>query len=564
MQKYQSIISGTNGSVIRNVPVTVLKEDGSLAEIFLDREGQVQAPNPLVTDSRGVFYFYAVNGRYSLRTSVDGITITDADAVLLNDPEEIATAGPIADAVLRAEAAAQRAEFAVEASGIPELVGAAQNAVLDANAALQGAQSAAQLADDAKTQAASAKNAAELAQLASDTAKTGAENAQSLAELAADQARVYAESIDPAQFVQKEVGKDLMTEVERDKLANIAEQATKNATDANLRDRATHTGTQAIATVTGLQTALDSKLPSSGGVLSGNITVPSLNGGQLAGMRNKIINGSFRVWQRGTSGISVAGSETYTADRWFAVAAGANLTAFRSDYNDGNATSLVIQGASSNTMCDIGQRIEGVNTEDLAGKVVTLSCEVFRQDTGNVTWEARYANAVDNFTTTTLISSGTIAVTGGTFAFAEVNFTVPSAVAHHGIEIRFKYGALAATEQVALRRVQLEVGSVATPFEHRHFGFELALCQRYYLNAVNTVIFGCASIANGSVLLSETTASVIFPVTMRAAPTVNFLATEFVFSASIGNATAHGFTASLVPSGAAFPRANGFLSNIEL
>ena len=143
MQKYQSIISGTNGSVIRNVPVTVLKEDGSPAEIFLDREGQVPAPNPLATDSRGVFYFYATNGRYSLRTSVDGITITDADAVLLNDPEEITTAGPIADAVLRAEAAAQCAEVAVEASGIPELVAAAQNAVVDANNAVGQAQAAA-------------------------------------------------------------------------------------------------------------------------------------------------------------------------------------------------------------------------------------------------------------------------------------------------------------------------------------------------------------------------------------------------------------------------------------
>lgn len=260
MQKYQSIISGTNGSVIRNVPVTVLKEDGSLAEIFLDREGQVPAPNPLATDSRGVFYFYAKNGRYSLRTSVDGITITDADAVLLNDPEEIATAGPIADAVIRAEAAAQRAEFAVEASGISDLVSQAQNAVLDANTALQGAQSAAQLADDAKAQAASAKNAAELAQQASDTAKTGAENARSLAEQAANQARVYAESIDPAQFVQKEVGKGLMTDTERVKLTNIAEQATKNATDDALRDRSTHSGTQGMETITGLSAALDARV----------------------------------------------------------------------------------------------------------------------------------------------------------------------------------------------------------------------------------------------------------------------------------------------------------------
>ena len=43
------------------------------------------------------------------------------------------------------------------------------------------------------------------------------------------------------------------------KLSGIATGATANATDAQLRDRATHTGAQAISTVTGLQTALDGK-----------------------------------------------------------------------------------------------------------------------------------------------------------------------------------------------------------------------------------------------------------------------------------------------------------------
>lgn len=46
------------------------------------------------------------------------------------------------------------------------------------------------------------------------------------------------------------------------KLATIATGATANATDAQLRGRATHTGTQAISTVSGLQVALDGKQPS--------------------------------------------------------------------------------------------------------------------------------------------------------------------------------------------------------------------------------------------------------------------------------------------------------------
>lgn len=58
-------------------------------------------------------------------------------------------------------------------------------------------------------------------------------------------------------------GKGLSTEdyttAEKTKLASVAAGATQNATDAALRDRTTHTGTQAISTVTGLQTALDNK-----------------------------------------------------------------------------------------------------------------------------------------------------------------------------------------------------------------------------------------------------------------------------------------------------------------
>jgi hypothetical protein len=50
-----------------------------------------------------------------------------------------------------------------------------------------------------------------------------------------------------------------ITSTERTKLAGIQDGATANSTDAQLRDRATHTGTQAISTVTNLQTTLDGK-----------------------------------------------------------------------------------------------------------------------------------------------------------------------------------------------------------------------------------------------------------------------------------------------------------------
>ncbi|ROS29600.1 hypothetical protein EDF22_1344 [Rathayibacter sp. PhB127] len=63
------------------------------------------------------------------------------------------------------------------------------------------------------------------------------------------------------------------TGTEKTKLAGIASGATANAADASLRDRATHTGTQAVSTVLGLQTALDAKLQV-GGDIGGTPSLP--------------------------------------------------------------------------------------------------------------------------------------------------------------------------------------------------------------------------------------------------------------------------------------------------
>ena len=170
MQKYKSNITTTSGAAVRGVPVLVIDEDGNNAALFLDRAGTVPAPNPLTTGPDGVFYFYAANGRYSLRTTVDGLTITDDDVVLMMDPEEITVAGPIAEAVAAAQAAAIAAEFAVEDSGIPDLVAAAQNAVVDSNNAVMQANSAANNAAISKIGADSARDAAVIAKNAAEDA----------------------------------------------------------------------------------------------------------------------------------------------------------------------------------------------------------------------------------------------------------------------------------------------------------------------------------------------------------------------------------------------------------
>ena len=77
----------------------------------------------------------------------------------------------------------------------------------------------------------------------------------------------------PADQVTETAGLKVMTAAERTKLAGVADSATANATDAQLRDRTTHTGSQAISTVTGLQTALDAKVEAYTYAVTGDVAV---------------------------------------------------------------------------------------------------------------------------------------------------------------------------------------------------------------------------------------------------------------------------------------------------
>lgn len=67
-------------------------------------------------------------------------------------------------------------------------------------------------------------------------------------------------------------GAGSMSSAHYTKLEGISSGATANDTDANLKNRANHTGTQAISTVTGLQTALDGKAATSHSHTLSNIT----------------------------------------------------------------------------------------------------------------------------------------------------------------------------------------------------------------------------------------------------------------------------------------------------
>jgi hypothetical protein len=256
------------------------------------------------------------------------------------------------------------------------------------------------------------------------------------------------------------------------------------------------------------------------GPVIGSITASSLNGDQLGGSRNCIINGAMAIDQRagGSAVTFTAGNDlAYCVDRWYGYCVGSGTVAGQ-QVQGANAGLFRYRftGGAGNNGIGFGQRIESANSAHLAGKTVTLSVDLANSALTVVSWNAYYAATTDTFGT--LASPSRVAIAGGTFT---VNGTVSRysaqisipAAATTGIEILFTVGAQTSGTWT-IGNVQLEPGNVATPFERRHAALELALCQRYA--ALNLLAYQQGYIGSGTNL----GVSVTLPVRMRATPTL--------------------------------------------
>ena len=94
--------------------------------------------------------------------------------------------------------------------------------------------------------------------------------------------------------------------------------------------------------------------------------------------------------------------------------------------------------------------------------------------------------------------------------------------------------------------VQLEVGSVATDFEHRSFAVEKRLCMRYYQQYVNIMMAGFVP-DNSSRVYGL---GLNFPVEMRSAPSITLTATGSSSGQTISDGSANAYVTSLLSSGA--------------
>jgi hypothetical protein len=288
----------------------------------------------------------------------------------------------------------------------------------------------------------------------------------------------------------------------------------------------------------------------------------------LQGFRNRILNGGMVIDQRNAgASVSFTANEGYATDRFFIGVnnGGGTVSAQRSTTApEGFVNSLLLTVTATDTslgasdLYELGQRIEGFNVADLGwgtanAKSVTLSFQVrssvvgtysigFTNSDSTRSYVATYViNAADTFETKTITVPGDTAGTWGT-----TNGT--------GLQLRWCLGtgtnrvasaantweganriAISATANPIMGTsgatfyitgVQLEAGSVATPFERRPFGTELALCQRYYQKSFPQAT---APVNNSGFAYIQTTlkygsanaepqVQIVFPVAMRAAP----------------------------------------------
>jgi hypothetical protein len=276
---------------------------------------------------------------------------------------------------------------------------------------------------------------------------------------------------------------------------------------------------------------------------SGNATFAGTAAMASSFLRNRLINGGMEIAQRATTATGTYNSVYVYAsvDRWAVFSANSSTTQAQStDAPSGFRNSFRLQRPSGNTGTNtlfVTQGIESVNCYDLSGQPVTISFWAKRganYSGGNLSVSLITGTSADQgiaiiglwagratpITTTTAITT--------TWTRYTFTGTVGSGVLEAAVEFNWTpSGTAGADDSVYITGVQLEVGTVATPFERRLFGQELALCQRYFYKSFNqATVPGTVGAGSYRGVVStsgfRTSHSFQHAVTMRASPTIIF------------------------------------------
>ena len=200
-----------------------------------------------------------------------------------------------------------------------------------------------------------------------------------------------------------------------------------------------------------------------------------------AGRKNWLINGDFQVSQRGdyTSATAIQGGGTLYLDRWKTeeITVAGTIQQVVDGYATGsNSVKLAVTGSSSVGRLGVYQIIE--DYKKLAGREVTVSCKLKATAPNCYLWIYDGSSYVE------------VAEHSGNSSWESLSGTINVSSSASQLRVYVKYSSsagnsdtpnsLTSSDYFEVAQVQLEVGKVATPFEHRSYGEELALCQRYY------------------------------------------------------------------------------------
>ena len=215
--------------------------------------------------------------------------------------------------------------------------------------------------------------------------------------------------------------------------------------------------------------------------------------------RNGLINGSFEIWQRGTSGLAGATSAAngFQADRWQAFRTGfaAGMTGSQTTGTAQTRYALRMTRAAGNTSLatlNLLQNIETANAEVFAGQQVTFSAWIRRGADYAGTFNMRILSGtgtdqnvigVGGFTGQATVVSQSRTVTTG-WARYSVTGTIGSTASE--LAAQFQYTPTTATaganDWFEVTGAQLEIGAAPSTFQMQGGSVEaeLAACQRYY------------------------------------------------------------------------------------
>jgi hypothetical protein len=261
------------------------------------------------------------------------------------------------------------------------------------------------------------------------------------------------------------------------------------------------------------------------------------NATPYAAGKNKIINGAFNVWQRGTSFTT---NGVYTADRWKMDWIGSTPTTWsvsQQTFTPGAAPVAGYEGqyyaqisvttAGSTTAGYWYQRVEDVRT--FAGQTITYSFWAKADSARTIT-----IYPYQSFPATDWTGTGQNVTLTTSWARYSVTLAMPSVsgktIGASSFMAALIYWPVASGASYQTWGHQMEAGSTATPFQTATGTIqgELAACQRYYQKsystetapATNTTLPGIVFCASGNVVNNGGPGQVPFKVEMRVAPTV--------------------------------------------